>query len=359
MILAVVCPSPIVPFLSDVDMPEFMKVTELGVMKILFCIRNDYLTNFAGDTKQLLETEDYLKKKGLSVVINSGEITDYSEYDIIHLFNLTRITETYRYYKTAKKFNKIIVISPIYWDLQKYYRFINDRQSISLWNYYKMFRNEIIKGCSMVYPGSRSEMRSLQKDYENEFPYCIIPSGVSEVKKGLGMPDNILPSKPYLFCAARICPRKNQLELCKAANQIGIKLILAGGENDKSYLERCMAFQNVQYWGLLSEKELQPLYKNASLHVLCSFVETPGLASLEAGFLGTDIVSTCEGSSEEYFKNFSSYCDPYDKNSIRESILSALSNSKQPALKHHIENNFLWDNCLSALIESYRNLLAK
>lgn len=326
-------------------------------MKILFCIRNDYLTNFAGDTKQLLETTDYLRRNGLSVTINSGEITDYSEFDIVHLFNLTRITETYRYFRTAQKSNKIIVITPIYWDLQKYYRFINDMQSISLWNYYRIFRHEIIKGCSMVYLASHSEMRLLQKDYEDEFPYCIVPCGISKAKKKFDIPASLMSFKPYLFCAARICSRKNQLELCKAANQIGIKLILAGEVNDKSYLKQCMDFPNVYYWGLLSEKELQPLYENASLHVLCSFVETPGLASLEAGAYGTDIVSTCEGSSAEYFKNDCHYCNPYDKNSVKESILLALSNPKQPALKQHIESNFLWNHCLSPLIESYRNLL--
>ncbi len=327
-------------------------------MNILFCIRNDYLTNFAGDSSQLLETADYIRKKGTTVTINNGTVFDYTNYDVIHLFNLTRITETYQYFKIAQKYNKPIVLTPIYWDLSKYYHYSNDMQSIKLWDYYRQFRKEIIQGCKMVYPSSALEMKSLKEEYGDEFPFQIIYSGVSvKYEKDFYISNELISLKPYILCAARVCPRKNQLTLCEAANQIGINVILAGNVNSKSYFERCLAYSNVHYWGFLSESQLRVLYENAILHALCSFVETPGLASLEAGFYGTDIVSTCEGSAEEYFEKFSHYCNPYDKSDIKRSILSALSDTKQPELKQHIESNFLWENCLSGLYKSYCDLL--
>jgi len=70
-------------------------------MKVLFCIRSNYTKNTAGDSVQLQTTAKYLSNFGVDVVINTG-VKDYSEYDIIHLFNLTRISETYEYYKIAK-----------------------------------------------------------------------------------------------------------------------------------------------------------------------------------------------------------------------------------------------------------------
>lgn len=60
-------------------------------MKVLFCIRNDYLKNFAGDSMQLLKTAEYLRNMKVNIDINNGNITNYSNYDLIHLFNLTRM----------------------------------------------------------------------------------------------------------------------------------------------------------------------------------------------------------------------------------------------------------------------------
>ena len=70
-------------------------------MRVLLCIRGDYVKSFAGDSKIVLMTAKYLKKLGMEVDINDGYITDYSNYDIVHLFNLTRMGETYKYYKQA------------------------------------------------------------------------------------------------------------------------------------------------------------------------------------------------------------------------------------------------------------------
>lgn len=327
-------------------------------MKLLFCIRNDYLSNFAGDSALLLKTADSLLKKGLSVTINNGAITDFSDYDIIHLFNLTRITETYRYFKTAERAGKPVVLTPIYWDLSRYFRYIHDTESIALWEYYRKFRWEILQGCKMLYPASRVEQQALREEIGCDFPYRIVYSGVSPEKGNqLPLPEKYLALKPYLLCAARICPRKNQLELCRAAAEIGANLILAGTINSCTYLKQCLKYSNAHYCGYLHENQLQPLYMNAELHVLCGFVETPGLANLEAGCCNTNIVSTSEGSAEEYFGPYAHYCSPYENGSVKQAVLSALQNSRQPALKQHIEKNFMWDQCLLPLYESYLDLI--
>jgi hypothetical protein len=95
-------------------------------MRVLFCIRKDYLKNFAGDIAQLNTMASFLKRKGISVNINCGLVTDYSSYDLIHLFNLTRISETYEYYKIACEYKKPIVLTPVFWDLTKYYKLFLD-----------------------------------------------------------------------------------------------------------------------------------------------------------------------------------------------------------------------------------------
>ena len=56
------------------------------------------------------------------------DITDFSSYDIIHLFNLSSMGETYKYYKIAKSY-KEHVLSPLYWD-RIYYKYINNTEKL-------------------------------------------------------------------------------------------------------------------------------------------------------------------------------------------------------------------------------------
>lgn len=330
-------------------------------LNILFCIRKDYLTNMAGDTVQLLKTAEYLRGKGFFIVINNGTIFDYSGYDVVHLFNLTRITETYEYFKIAQKYNKPIVLTPIYWDLSAFYQHMNDLQSLRQWEYDKQFRQEIIRGSTLIFPSSHLEMEALESENAASFPFAIIYSGVSPNHVAKSEDADTLKKineiKPYLFCAARVCPRKNQLSLCEIAHKMGFHVILAGNANTKHYLEQCLMYSNVHFWGFANEKELPILYENAALHVLCSFLETPGLSSLEAASFGTKIVSTSQGSAKEYFKDLAVYCDPYDKNHIKDSIQIGLLQKNQPTLMESIQTHFTWETCLLKLYESYCNLL--
>lgn len=122
-------------------------------------------------------------------------------------------------------------------------------------------------------------------------------------------------------------------------------------------MNQCLLLKNVTYAGNLTEHDLIKLYQNAKLHVLCSFVETPGLSSLEAGFLGCNIVSTSEGSTEEYFKNMALYCNPYDDESVYNAVKGGLSFDQQPALRQYILENFNSEKCLRPLYDSYFNLI--
>lgn len=323
-------------------------------MKTLLCIRSDYLTSFAGDSRQLLETAAFLRRHGADVQICTAA-DSIKKCDAVHLFNLTRITETYAFFQAAVQYRKRILLTPIFWDLSRYYQFMKDEVQLAQWEYYKSFRREILQGCSMVCPSGRLEETRLCMDSGTIFPSTVVPCGVFAPQREDTLTERIFAHKPYLFCSARICPRKNQLALCKAANQIGINVVLAGKDECQPYLTKCLAYPNVFYAGFLRENQLWPIYRNAALHVLCSFVETPGLSSLEAGLAGADLLSTSAGNAYEYFGEDACYCDPYNESSLKDAILTALSKSKQPALQQRIREQFLWENALQPLQQVYRN----
>lgn len=328
-------------------------------MKILFCIRGDYYRNFAGDSMRALKTAEYLRKMGVIVDINTGYITDYSDYDIVHLFNLTTIGETYKYYKIARSYKKNIVLSSIYWDFKKYYNYINDSESVKLWDRCKIYRKEILKGCKMIYPNSKAEGELIQNEFGKWVPYTIVYNGIEVESDDVPLYNfkERYNLNNYILCVGRIEKRKNQLMLAEVCNNLGVHLILIGNVCDKKYFSECMRFKNVLYLGYMDSYNIYNAYRFAKLHVLPSFVETPGLSSLEAAASGCNIVSTNEGYASEYFKDMATYCDPYDLNSINESVKIGLKQKKNNKLKNYVLENYNWEKCIKTLYESYRKIL--
>lgn len=328
-------------------------------MKVLFCIRNDYKRNFAGDSMQAIKTAEYLIKNGVEVDINDGSISDFSSYDLVHLFNLTRMGETYKYYKMARYYKKTIVLSPIYWNLKKYFRYVSDYESIRLWDKCTIYRKEILRGCSLVYPNSVIEMELLKGEFGCNVPCTVIYNGIEPESDDMPL-YNFLERynlDNYVLCAGRICKRKNQLVLSEVCDELGIKLVLIGNVNDKDYFNKCLQHNNVTHLGFMDNYNMYNAYRFAKLHAMPSFVETPGLSSLEAAAAGCRIVTTNEGSAEEYFGDMAVYCDPYDRESIKRAVAKGYKLNKCDKLKKHIVNKFNWDTCVKKLYESYESII--
>lgn len=328
-------------------------------MKVLLCIRGDYIKSFAGDSKIMQMTFKYLRNLGAQVDINDGDITDYSEYDIVHLFNLTRMGETYKYYKQAHRQKKNIVITPIYWNLNKYYSHINNIENIKLWEKCKPYREEIIKGCRIIYANSELERNLLFEDFHSNLSCNIIHHGV-EIEheetplynfKGRYNLNN------YVLCVARITPQKNQLALAKACSKLGVNLVLIGNINDNAYFRECMKYKNVTYLGFMDRYNIYNAYRFSKFHVLPGFCETPGLSSLEAAASGCNIVSTIEGSATEYFKDMADYINPYDDESILHALEKGLNKRKNDELKNYVFKNYSWDRHVKELYCSYEKIL--
>lgn len=325
-------------------------------VRTLLCIRSDYLSNPAGDTTLVMQTSKYLRERGVETTVNYGQIQDFSVYDMVHLFNLTRISETYEYFCRAKRQEKPVVITPIYWDLSKFYRFSKNASAARQWESYAPFRGKILNGCDAIYPSSNMERELIGREYGSSLPQIVVYSGI-ELKDLSDSTPTGARSENYILCAARVCPRKNQLALAKAAYQLGIGLILAGEADNPDYLNRCLAYQNVRYKGFLPFQRLRPLYTNARMHVLCGFVETPGLANLEAAACGCNILSTAEGSAAEYFEDMALYCDPYKEGDILAKVEAGLTQNRQPHLKAHILKNFCLNSCMEPLYLSYCSII--
>ena len=75
-------------------------------MRVLFQVRPDFMENPAGDTVQMVSTEQELKNLGVEVQISTDPNIDLSPYDFVHIFNITRIKESYMFFLNAQKQKK-------------------------------------------------------------------------------------------------------------------------------------------------------------------------------------------------------------------------------------------------------------
>ena len=75
-------------------------------MKILMQNRINVFSAPGGDTIQMLKTKEYLERIGCEVSIACDLNPDLKGIDLVHLFNITRINETYMQFKNAQKQNK-------------------------------------------------------------------------------------------------------------------------------------------------------------------------------------------------------------------------------------------------------------
>lgn len=330
-------------------------------MKVLFQARPDFLQNPAGDSVQIVSTWQTLKALDIEIHLSADPNIDLSPYDLVHIFNITRIKESYMYFLNAQKQGKKSVISPIYWPPNVYLqRKGANPNALAAWKHLQPMRARLLSQCDLLLPNSQIEMEVLQQDFLKLAPYQVIPNG---------FPDSFINATPQLFqeqfpdlpkdfvlCAARISPRKNQYWLAKLCHELGLQLILLGPVNDQTYYKRVLEFPNVTHIGTLQEELLASAYSAAKTHALPSWFETPGLSSLEAGACGTVVISTDQGSPKEYFQDMALYVHPMDDQSLLSALEKSYNASPIP-LMEHIRNHYPWSRVAEITLEAYRKIL--
>jgi glycosyltransferase involved in cell wall biosynthesis len=158
--------------------------------------------------------------------------------------------------------------------------------------------------------------------------------------------------------------RKNQLGLARALKNLPeCKLHLVGGIRDESYFKNILAELpgRVVYHGVFpsNSEELMHLYKKCDVFVLPSYLETPGLAAIEAYAIGAKVVVTSEGSTREYFDNNVIYVDPENTDSIEKGIKDALSEGNvDVGSVEKFRNQFEWMAVIKKMKEIYSEVLS-
>ena len=370
-------------------------------MRVLIQSRKNLFDLRGGDTVQLEKTKAELEKLGVEVDISLDFEPDLSNYDLVHLSNVTRIQETYLQVKNAKKQGKKIVLSTIYWPMDEFEkqgqvgirklinsfldiddqerikaiaRYIKDKESRNeatknLWKIgYTNMQRYVVSNVDYFLPNSEMEMDEFCKSFGvKKDKYKVIPNAIdadiAKIQNESKTPEEFIKYKDAIICVGRIEPRKNQLSLVKALDQSGYKLVLVGtvSDNQKGYFAKIKEIidrnESFCYIPRIENAKLYQLYKICKVSTLPSWLDTPGLVSLEAAAMGCNLAISSKGSTTEYFGDYAEYCLPDDIEGIRKAIDVAYSKPKDSQLKTYIFDNYTWEIAGKKTFEAYKEIL--
>ena len=110
--------------------------------------------------------------------------------------------------------------------------------------------------------------------------------------------------------------------------------------------------------GKMPQAELIQYYNKAKVHVLPSWFELCGLASLEAAAMGCNPVVTDNGYARSYCGDEAFYCDPSDPGSIQQAIENAAKADSNLHLQNMIREQFTWKRTAEKICIVYKNMIS-
>jgi glycosyltransferase involved in cell wall biosynthesis len=350
---------------------------------ILFAVREDFQINRGGDTTQIVQTADALKalypELRIHFVHSAQDLRQFSEPALMHVFDMR--PDTLALMQAAKARRIPIVLTPIYWDFTPMYAYNGlsrklgihtppqwaERHQQRLFQVYQHMqewmgkpasylsaryiqqRREALELADVVLPNSPEEGEIIAthflghslalKHKTRVVPNAVATGYLEGAEHALAGPLPVIGHiQNYVLEVARIEPNKNQLLLVKALKDYPeIPLVFIGrlgSRQDKAYFKTLQheAQKRGNTWIIeeMSQHMLGPFYRMAKVHVLPSFRESAGLASMEALICGTEIITAETPYCPNTYYRFSEFgyqVNPWRIKSIQQGILAAFNNA--------------------------------
>lgn len=310
-----------------------------------------------GVRTQALQTAKALQNLGVDVEFISPW-QDTIEVDLIHIF--VAGPDTLGILKRCSELGIRTVLSPV---------FFSNRSSSTIKTALKFeqflsflgsgirsdfgIKAEACRIADLILPNTTEEAQLIIDGFNvDPRKILVIPNGVENRFKDA---DPKLFMDTYgikdfvLFVGEAGAPRKNVIKLLEAATRIEAQIVIIGSFYDDEYGRKCRELSQKADNVLLIEtlehdsKLLESAYSACHSFVLPSFYETPGIAAMEAGLAGANVVITERGGTKDYFKDMAEYIIPEDVSSIINTINNSLLKKKSTELKNEIAKNFTWD----------------
>jgi glycosyltransferase involved in cell wall biosynthesis len=153
----------------------------------------------------------------------------------------------------------------------------------------------------------------------------------------------------YVLAVGTLEPRKNLARAAEAARRAGIELRVAGAHGWGD-----VALNGVRWLGEVGDDELARLYRGARALVYPSRYEGFGIPILEAMRVGTPVVTSRGGATEEVAGGAAVLVDPDDPGSIAEGLAEAdRRRDELRALGFARAREFSWDDVAERTLRVY------
>ena len=344
-------------------------------MKIAFYVYPTAFQSPGGGEILLLKTKEYLEKEGVRVKLFDPWNDKLKDFDILHVFG--SVKDALSMMEAARRAGVKNVLSTICWYSLRAawgnYGSLKTRSGAVLRHAAKVFcpfvpseRKRMMDIADVLIPNSESESNQIERFFlVPKKKIVVIPNAVDSIF-ARAKPNSFIEKfgfQDFVLCVGRIEPRKNQLGMVRALSGTKVQFVIIGDpvKTYPEYYQACRkaAGNNIHFLGGIphDSEMLGSAYAACNTFLLASWLETPGLAALEAGLSGAKIIVTREGAAQEYFRDFVSYVDPNDSSDILRKTLTAVERPKDTLLQDHIRQNFLWEHTVKKTLEIYRKLL--
>lgn len=267
------------------------------------------------------------------------DLTDRTLLERTDIFHFFGADIEFAYWIHSAISDRPVIVSSVFYEPSKLQRFLwHCKRYVPGTTPKRLSR--LLHEATLILPNSEAESETLQALFGvDQRSIRVVPNGVDATFVG-GDPasfrSNYLSDwpadTPFVLCAGRIERRKNQLLLAESCLRAGVRLVMAGQlapNTDREYQRRLLDLvgrnaARLKYLGAMPRSDMPNAYAAAAIHALVSTWETPGLASLEAGLNGCNLVVGDCSPVREYFNGLATIVHQ-DERSVREGIEQALS----------------------------------
>ncbi len=358
-------------------------------MRALLVVRPDARTKPGGDAVHADRTASALRALGTDAEVAPTDAPDPRGYDVAHVFGIFEPVTARKQIDAIRAHGTPLVLSPIWLDLRALFataphleRALAARSADEVerrlaqlhrvetqlpWRG-SIARNAdrrleaqraLVLDADVVLPASEVEAYLYGERLRvSRVPFVVAPLGVDDEAFAVERPR----VRAGVLCAARVEPKKNQAALIYALRDADVDLTLVGNAFDERYLALCKrwATPRTRFVGHAEHAEVVRMMARAAVHAHPSWLESPGLASLEAAATGARVVVGDRGCEREYFGPDVDYADPADPATIRAAVLRALERGPRDrgdALERRLGAH-TWQRTAEATLEAYARALA-
>ena len=302
-----------------------------------------------GGEIQLLQTKNALEKISVVVDLYDHWRPSFKDIDVVHSFTVQPGMSYFA--ENIKRLGIPLVISPIFWP----------NVAATRGEMWEIERG--LKFADLILPNSQIEADLLSKTFDiDPNRFHVVYNGVDFEKFKIQGP-NLFREKysikePFLLCVGNIEPRKNQLSVLNALQELNsnFQFICIGNIRDQSYFEKCKSISNFKYIGSVNYADplLCSAFEAAAGMILVSSFETPGLSALEALYFGCPVLITTQGSTKEYFGKHAYYADPDDQRSIENGIKLICEHKGRESF---VDSRFSWNEIAKQTKQAYLKVM--